>query len=265
VNGFLLHPIFYKRYLLCSPFYEDSSLHPKLIKIEKLPIVIIGKNIIMETQTNYKNMLQEYVVKKKLASKIDYRTTREGGADHEPLWISVASVPGYSHAVISDVSKPYTKKVDAEQEAARLLLEHLLSKFKVEKINLSINDEVCIFVDVENKPNFIEDFNALVYSENITISACVSETSPLAHKTYPENVGVYKVRSSRPDAVDTYITYLLGIKSVCNLYKHYYIITGDHFGKTLEDIFNSNNSGSKCNSFTNAQDVINHIRTNLLT
>lgn len=172
-----------------------------------------------------KNSLQEYAQKNKLDLPI-YTSSSIGG-----MWVAYLNFNLKKYT-----SEPHLNKVSAEKQVADIALQDLKNN-KV-YINLKTVNKTIIFIDVENRRNDISYFIDNVKSENINILGFVSDYKDAVKKYDDSRVNIVSVPSSRKDASDIGLSFLLGSFLSSKTYENYIIISGDHFAKVLEECIN---------------------------
>jgi len=172
-----------------------------------------------------KNSLQEYAQKNKLELP-KYTCSNIDG-----LWVAnlLFNLKTYT-------SDPYFNKVSAEKQVADIALQDLKNN-KV-YINLKTKRKTVIFIDVENRRNDISYFIDNVKSENIDILGFVSDDKDAVEKYNDSRINIINVPSSRKDASDIGLSFVLGSFLINKPYENYIIISGDHFAKVLEECIN---------------------------
>lgn len=172
-----------------------------------------------------KNSLQEYAQKNKIELP-KYTCSNVDG-----LWVAYLSFNLKTYT-----SDPHLNKVSAEKQVADIALQDLKNN-KV-YINLKTKRKTIIFIDVENRRNDISYFIDNIKSENIHILGFVSDDKDAVQKYEDPRINIINVPSSRKDASDIGLSFVLGSFLINNPYENYIIISGDHFAKVLEECIN---------------------------
>ena len=187
-----------------------------------------------------KNRLQEHFQRNQLPLP-KYTSTRSGGTDHKPLWLSCVKISNDTE-IKSDIM---SNKIEAEQSAAE---KALLALVPTENINPKTIAPVgtALLVDVENLPNFIDEIVKEI--AGLKIYAFVGEHHCLAQKNFPD--GVIKVisPSTRSDGTDTCMQVYVGYLLARNEYNTYLIATRDHYGSALVDMITANIKAYDCSN-----------------
>jgi len=184
-----------------------------------------------------KNKLQEYFQQSKLSLPV-YKTTRAGGQDHAPLWVSSV----FCHNGTSIEGEVFNSKSDAEKSAAQKALHHLQSTLHALKEAKDYPLKTAIIIDMENMPKFFdtipeEDLN----HENLTVYGFIGVHHPMMDKmVHPKFVQVQSP-STRKDGTDTCIQVTVGHWLAEEKYDNYLIVTRDHFGSCLVDMITADN------------------------
>ncbi len=182
-----------------------------------------------------KNELQEFFQKNKL-SLPEYTTDRIGGDAHTPEWLTVVELcDGSTHR--GDIQA--TKK-KAELNAATNALKHIQNaKFLHTNplYDLQFNKAIKIFVDIENKPNFIEEFVNKVSSKNIEVHGFVSNGHPQFKPFKDNRISIYPIPSTRKDGADVGLIMHVGmiLRQEQSDETVYIIVSNDHFADALVD------------------------------
>lgn len=183
---------------------------------------------------SYKNLLQEYY--QKIGEPTPkYKTERCGGSPHEPLWISIVTLPNgkmYKGDMKSD-------KKSAEQYVAKMVYDILINKSQREKFY----DKFVIFVDAENKPNFVGEFYNYYDAPNCHIECYTTTGHPTENKmkTFYDytNFELHIATSTRPNSVDTLLLMDLGMYSMNNNDYTFIIVSSDKFAQAAAENLSS--------------------------
>ena len=173
-----------------------------------------------------RNQLQEYCQKNKHPLPI-YETTRTGGFDHAPLFISMVTVQGSSFCGYEAETKS-----KAESSAALVALNH--KSKKVSKESPVFTKKTALLVDVENLQKFIDELSGPI--DNLTVYAFVGEHHCLVDKELPPDVIRVISPSTRPDGTDTCMQVYIGALLGQETYEEYIIATRDHYGSAVVEM-----------------------------
>nr|QBK86428.1 MAG: double-stranded RNA binding motif-containing protein [Marseillevirus LCMAC102] len=184
-----------------------------------------------------KNKLQEFFQKNNLPLP-EYITSRIGGNAHDPVWVT--DVELYNGSLYK--GDPQATKKKAELSAATIALSqiHNIECLQNKPLhNFLFKKSIKIFVDIENKPNFIKVFVNKVASENIEIYGFVSKGHPQCLQYSELNdirFHLFPIPSTRKDGADIGLIMHVGIilqkQSTDTVY---IIVSNDHFADALVD------------------------------
>lgn len=209
--------------------------------------------LIFNKKMSNKNKLQEYYAKRKLELP-RYITERIGGSSHNPIWKCLLKTVG---EFIVESTAP--SKKEAEQLAAAECLYLINESDKNNKITISIYRSFTIFVDIENKPLFIDELlnniNFVSYdgsNYHINIYIIASTHNPTFKKLekeckdlYIDNIDIKfipeGVNSMHKDAADTAMCVCAG-RVLVNYIGDVIFVSSDHFIAGLVDVFHNNNT-----------------------
>lgn len=183
---------------------------------------------------SYKNLLQEYFQKKRLA--LPHYATRSTVSKDAPsafVWTSVVTLflPASTQEIAGNSEKT---KTEAEQSAAKLALQFLEHQ-RTTQPKLTTKLPTAVFIDGENCPVArLELFDELGEGYTIYTFASVGHPS-LKQPTRGDADVLIPVSSSRKDAVDISISMHLGAYLVQPTYLRYIVITKDHFGACIPE------------------------------
>lgn len=181
-----------------------------------------------------KTILQEYCQKKKLP--FPKYITFQIGKIHPPIWASTVELYNKDNTPYQKFpGEPNVAKIKAEHSAAEKALSFLDSIIPQRSI---AKPDTVLIVDVENMPTFIN--TVLESIEGLDIYAFVNRHHPLIKKEYPPCVNKMICPTSMKDGTDTYIQVYMGYLLSQKKYKHYCIVTRDHFGLCLVEIVKNN-------------------------
>ena len=177
-----------------------------------------------------KNKLQEYFQKRKLPLPKYYSYSE--GRSHESLWKSTVELYNGSKYT----GDPCKSKTLAEASAANIaLLDHMDRK---DKVLISEDIMISILVDIENKPNFVDDVLEKIDLNkcNIDLYIFISEGHHNIGKEWDNNK-VFKqvIPSTRKDAADIGMILFTGKLISNNDYDKIIVVTSDHFGIVIEE------------------------------
>lgn len=156
--------------------------------------------------TNYKGLLQEYDP----SIKPVYNTTRVGGADHEPLWVTELS---YQNRHV-ETNVPMKSKKESEQLAAKILYTYLTKNtthHSVEVPNTELpppNGRYQVFIDLEN---IQPDFTRIDTRDHIVYNMFMSSFSTIDRAKYESYGPVYVIDSAVKDAADHLMSFTAGV------------------------------------------------------
>jgi len=206
-----------------------------------------------------KNDLQEYLQKNKLSLPKYLCFPIEN-----TKWICRLEVNSHTY-----ISLPCDNKSSAEKFSADLALKDINNTKVFVNLNVSEDQNILICVDIENKQYDIVHFVKNVKSCNISIVGFISEGHSFLLKMaqIPEykdpRVEIVIVPSTRKDASDIGLSFILGSYISKSVYRNYIIISGDHFATVLGDCINGNilklSDTPKAYSFSNIQQSISFL------
>lgn len=109
-----------------------------------------------------------------------------------------------------------------------------------------IGKKIAIFVDVENSPRAVFEFNQQI-GDYLDVFAILPEKHPLVDKILPlieidPRIRLCKIPSSERDAADIGLIMAITACIQDTLYDYYLILTGDHFGDVLANLIGKFNS-----------------------
>lgn len=179
----------------------------------------------------YKNILLEYCQKNKIAfPKFDSKNI--GQKPHIPIWYSMANFNGESFE--GEVKKT---KIDAEQSVCQKILEGIslpIENQPIKKVKLSKN--IALIVDLENNFNYESMENIYATYENLHMIGICSRNLNLKKEPSFEKLVVKSIAKDSADiAIIVFIMTLMKPKQ----FDEIVLLTRDHFGKTLEEVLNS--------------------------
>jgi hypothetical protein len=158
---------------------------------------------------SYKNILQEFYQKK--GDPVPrYVTRKVGGQPHQPIWSSIV--------LVADGSTYYGEELGdkkaAEQSAAKVAYESVIGTVSTRATVKEINNKIIIFVDGENKPNFVQQFYEHYKAPNSIVKFYTTDGHPSQSKIKQfinePNFELHVAYSTRPNSVDTLILIDLG-------------------------------------------------------
>lgn len=181
--------------------------------------------------SNPKNLLQEYCQRQKIPLP-SYTTTRCGGPNHQPKFISQVIFNKKSYeGEIAD------SKVKAEMEVALRACRDLgIISINPVPIKKLLGSKPLILIDLDNKGKAMSELTT--YTEVADIVAFAGKLSSAARNDLIVPTGMNRiiVNSSQKDAVDVAIIIYLTQQIERGSYQSIYVLTGDHFGSTLTEI-----------------------------
>ena len=184
----------------------------------------------------YKNQLLEYFQKNKIDFPI-FDTKKVGGEDHNPLWQSTVKYGDF--IVVSDICK---NKIEAEQSVSKKILHEYPPliiynpnlKHPIKKVKLTKN--IALIVDLENNFNYESMENIYATYENLyMIGICSRNLNMKKEPTFEKMV----VKSIAKDSADVAIIIFIMTLMKPKQFSEIVLLTRDHFGKTLEEVVNS--------------------------
>ena len=201
-----------------------------------------------------KNVLQEYYQKRKL-SLPKYVTSRVGGTDNDPQWLSIVTL----HDGTKYTGNVCSKLKTSEFSVASIALADI---HKSTKIAINKKEEICeeiddivlfkankravLIVDLENLHKILDLITDRELNDNdLTIYAFVREHHDLVDKSFTKEIIKVVSPSTCPDGTDTCIQIHIGIFLSNDLYDNYFIATRAKFGSNLVDMIISNKFGWK--------------------
>jgi hypothetical protein len=137
------------------------------------------------------------------------------------------------------ISDKFPNKSSAEKHAASIALDDIYQSKKFIELNLK---KVCIFIDLENRQTDVFDFLDNVKSEGVSIIGFISHEHTLINKfrlIEDKRFKLIEIPSTRKDAADIGLSFILGYHIFAFNFDLYIIISGDHFAKVLEECINS--------------------------
>lgn len=177
-----------------------------------------------------KNIIQEYCQKRGWAIPIYNTETLD--QSRFPSFQSTIIIPELEIEVTSDI---FPNKKEAQTNAATKAYQLINSNQSKNNINKKLNSNIKFFVDVENKPNFVEEF-IKIYGEKFThhLICFISFDHPLKYRLNKvKDLQVITTPSQNKDGADVAIVYELGRRFKKNI--QYYIVSSDHFAISLAD------------------------------
>jgi len=190
-----------------------------------------------------KNILQE-IYQKKGSIVPQYQTSRIGGSDHKPRWISAVTTLNGTYSGEASNSKSL-----AESSAAieALDVEHQRCGPRPTKVFSRVS-KLYILIDAENIPNAVKEYFDNYDCDNIEVRAFASVGHPVIKKLskyFHRKFEFLVTDSTRPDGADVeMILYVGGLLKdpTTPSDAEFVILTGDKFGATLCDCISSHNS-----------------------
>ena len=210
---------------------------------------------------NYKGLLQEYLHKKNF-NLPKYITKKVNNNFYSIIYINNEQFVDNNF---------FINKKKAEQSIAKIVYNKLKEKDEDNKIEINLsNKKTCIFVDIENKPNILNEIIEKInikfekFNTNIDFYICYSANCKIDFSKYINNNNInkifkfYKTNSLYKDAADVGLIYLSG--KLSHKYKNIGIITSDHFSYSLVEIIKENNKNKNVKLLNNIDEIILFLR-----
>lgn len=181
---------------------------------------------------NYKNILLEHCQKNKIEFPL-LCSKNIGQKPHLPIWYSMTDFNGESFE--GEVKKT---KIDAEQSLCQKILEGISLPIEknslLKKVKLSKN--IALIVDLENNFNYESMENIYATYENLHMIGICSRNLNLKKEPSFEKM---VVKSIAKDSADIAIVIKIIQLIINQKFDQIVLLTRDHFGKTLEEVVNS--------------------------
>ena len=198
-----------------------------------------------------KNQLQEYFQKKQQPLP-KYITTRNGGVDHLPCFVSNLNL--FENVFVGDVC---TTKKHAEENVAYKALNYINDNKSVATAYEAPNNfDTVLLIDLENVPRI----KGIVFKENVYAIGFMSSNSSVydMRKEYETTMDLQIINSVIKDAADVLLTFTAGtfVYETKNVF--IVIITKDHFASALVDILKY--KGVNAVHATHIDDILNYTK-----
>lgn len=189
---------------------------------------------------NNKNLLQEHFQKQYL-SLPKYETICIGMVDNQQQWQTKLTLFDGSKYI----GEPAFSKKVAESSAAEQALLALSSKPKTLKsLQNTVKNNMAIMIDVENLHNFHKSIPEKDY-DRFDVYIFVGKNHNTVDKVFHERATKIISPSTRPNGTDTCMQVFIGSCLERQLYRKYFIATGDRFGDNLVEMITCDTLGWK--------------------
>lgn len=189
----------------------------------------------MAVHQNSEGELLEFCQKNKHELPRYYTTKVKGNI---PEFISTVYVTGNQYS-----SETFPNKKDAEMDAATKALKSLLLDVKLpEKVVLKSDCKTLIIFDVENTLDLFKQFiSSYTLTSKVRVDGFISAHHHMLDKLVELTDDMYNVNLMTPrvimnDAIDYYITMMIGAATSSKEFHRYILVTRDKFGQILRTL-----------------------------